>query len=352
LEGQVAVIGSGVLSPEERADIVDALFDSSMYRADQDSFMLYPARQLPSFLEKNVVPEKAVDANPLLRALLESGDQTVVTAGPDGLVRFDADFAKQDHLETALDELAEVEEWSDLVAAHRDQTLDAYEHVFNHHAYTGRSGSMYGYEGIGSIYWHMVAKLAVAVQESAFEAVAAGAAPETIERLVGAFWRVRAGLGFNKTATEFGAIPIDPYSHTPGHAGAQQPGMTGLVKEELLTRPAEVGVRVDGGEIHFDQLFLRGLELVTEGETWQLLDTTLGGITIDLSPGSLGTTLCQVPIVLSRTDGDAQIEIEFADGTTRLQPGSSLDAETSSDVFGRTGSVAKVTARVPSGPND
>ena len=31
--------------------------------------------------------------------------------------------------------------------------------------YTGRSGAMYGYEGLGCIYWHMVAKLLLAVQE-------------------------------------------------------------------------------------------------------------------------------------------------------------------------------------------
>ncbi len=34
------------------------------------------------------------------------------------------------------------------------------------HEFTGRSSTMYAYEGIGSIYWHMVAKLLVAIQES------------------------------------------------------------------------------------------------------------------------------------------------------------------------------------------
>ena len=32
----------------------------------------------------------------------------------------------------------------------------------------------------------------------------------------------------------YGAFPTDPYSHTPGGKGAQQPGMTGQVKEDLL----------------------------------------------------------------------------------------------------------------------
>ncbi len=38
----------------------------------------------------------------------------------------------------------------------------------------------------------------------------------------------------------YGAIPTDPYSHTPGFAGAQQPGMTGPVKEDIC-RLGELG---------------------------------------------------------------------------------------------------------------
>ena len=47
--------------------------------------------------------------------------------------------------------------------------LDIYENVFNHKVYTGRSGNMFAYEGIGSVYWHMVSKLLLAVQEIFFK---------------------------------------------------------------------------------------------------------------------------------------------------------------------------------------
>ncbi|CAN0044150.1 unnamed protein product, partial [Discosporangium mesarthrocarpum] len=43
------------------------------------------------------------------------------------------------------------------------------------------------------------------------------------------------------------AFPTDPYSHTNRH-GAQQPGMTGQVKEEIVTRFGELGVRIEGGQ--------------------------------------------------------------------------------------------------------
>ena len=52
-----------------------------------------------------------------------------------------------------------------------------------------------------------------------------------------------------RATAEFGAIPTDCYSHTPAHAGAQQPGMTGQVKEEILTRFGELGLRVEDGRL-------------------------------------------------------------------------------------------------------
>ena len=131
-------------------------------------------------------------------------------------------------------------EFEQLADAHGPATLDLYEQVFNHHAFTGRSSTMFAYEGIGSVYWHMVAKLLVAVQEVILEGPAATDAA-SLRELVRLYDRVRDGLGFNRSAAQYGAFPTDPYSHTPAHAGAQQPGMTGQVKEELLTRWAELG---------------------------------------------------------------------------------------------------------------
>jgi hypothetical protein len=347
LEGQVAVLDSGMLSAEERADVIDALFSSAMYRADQRSLMLYPVRHLPSFLGKNVVPPDAVAANPLLERLLEAGDRSVIVTDVDGRHRFNPDFSNRDDLETALDRLAGEPRWSSLVTSHRGATLETYEEVFRHHTYTGRSGSMYGYEGIGSIYWHMVAKLLVAVQESVVAARADQAPPATVGRLVDAYWRVRSGLGFNKTAEEFGAIPLDPYSHSPAHAGAQQPGMTGLVKEELLTRMLEVGVRIEGGEIVFDPVLLRRSELLPEPERWTFYDLGLEPRDLDLDAGSLGMTLCQVPVVVTLTTGDARVEIVDADGVSTVRPGLRVDPGTSAAVFARSGEVARIIAHLP-----
>ena len=40
---------------------------------------------------------------------------------------------------------------------------------------------------------------------------------------------IAAGLTVTVEDSPVRAIPIEPYSHSPAHAGAQQPGMTGQV---------------------------------------------------------------------------------------------------------------------------
>jgi hypothetical protein len=128
---------------------------------------------------------------------------------------------------------------------------------------------MFGYEGLGCIYWHMVAKLLLAVQERVFEAADAKA-PE-LPALKDFYRRVRDGLGYRKDAAAYGAFPADPYSHTPGQGGAQQPGMTGQVKEEILTRWGELGLRVRAGRVHFNPVLLDASEIAEDGElvfTW------------------------------------------------------------------------------------
>jgi len=160
LEGQVAALSSGAVDANEAADVLNALFASKVYRADQDSFMLYPDRQLPGFLERNTVPADRIDATPLLRTMLNAGDERIVHRDGDGCFRFNAEFTNRRDVEAMLDVIgAEF----DADSAARRAVLKLYESVFNHKAFTGRSGTMFGFEGLGSIYWHMVAKLLLTI---------------------------------------------------------------------------------------------------------------------------------------------------------------------------------------------
>lgn len=342
LEGQVAVLSTGRLDAATAAGLIDSLYASDLYRKDQNSFLLYPNRPQPGFFEKNDVPAADAESISLLKAMLDAQDTRIVERDAAGRVRFHGDFAKAGDLAAALDKLAADEHYQDLLPGSRQAVLELYEEVFNHRAFTGRSGAMYGYEGLGSIYWHMVSKLLLATQESYFQAIASGASADEIQKLAEAYYRVRGGLSFNKTAREYGAFPTDPYSHTPGHRGAQQPGMTGQVKEEVLTRLSELGVRIDDGQVVFRPTLLRSREFLEEETPWEMVDARSETQRLTLPAGSLGFTYAQVPIVLHRGEGAASIRLQMADGALAELPGDALDTAHSAMLFDRTGGIARI----------
>jgi hypothetical protein len=341
LEGQVAVLSSGSISPRAACTLLDTLFKSDIYRADQRSFMLYPDRKLPGFFDKNRVAQQDVLAIPLLARMLQDGDERILSRDAEGTCRFSADFRNAGDLERRLEALEP--EYGDAVAAARDDLLKLYEKVFNHRAFTGRSGAMFGFEGLGSIYWHMVSKLLLAIQENFFAARDVGADEDTCSRLASLYYAVRDGIGFNKTPAEYGAFPMDPYSHTPKHAGAQQPGMTGQVKEEVLTRFGELGVRVREGKVDFEPGLLRPVEFSREPRSFRYLDVRGDWQEIDLPAGALAFTWCQVPVVyrLGETNAPAlTLVLEY--GRTEASRKPSLSESMSAELFQRSGHIRQI----------
>ena len=342
LEGQVAVLSAGAISPDETVAILEALFDSDVYRADQKSFMLYPDRELPGFLEKNRVATDRVDSIPLLKTMLERNDQRVIVRDADGVYRFSADFTNAADLNAELDAVAN--DYGNAVDDAREPLLALFEQVFNHKAFTGRSGTMFGFEGLGSIYWHMVAKLMLAVVENFFAAQDGGADPATCKRLGQLYYRVREGIGFNKTPSEYGAFPTDPYSHTPGHSGAKQPGMTGQVKEEILCRFGELGVRVNEGAVSFEPALIRAREFVSEPKTFFYLDVDGNWQDLAVPTSALAFTWCQLPIVyMLDDDAEPSLTITRDDGSQETQSLLVLSSDDSVELFTRSGRIRQIT---------
>ncbi len=345
LEGQVAALSSGAVPAAEAVDVLAALYQSAIYRADQHSFMLYPDRELPGFLERNRVPEERAMSIPLLRDMLRTGDTRILLRDADGDIRFNADFRNAGDVRATLDEVSA--DLGDAVVAARRDTLNLYESVFNHRAFTGRSGTMFGYEGLGSIYWHMVSKLLLAVAENFVTALEDGADAATVQKLGDLYYRIRKGIGFNKTPLEYGAFPVDPYSHTPKHAGARQPGMTGQVKEEILTRLIELGVRVHDGAVSIEPALLRRREFADAARSFCYLDVDRNWQTLDLPGASLAFTWCQVPFVYVLDDAaESRLQIETDDGKTESFASPTLSRDLSACVFERTGRIRKVTVTV------
>ena len=342
LEGQVAALSSGAIAPAQAADVLETLFESDMYRADVRTFMLYPDRPLPGFLEKNRIPAQQFESIPLLKQMVERRDDSIVLRDEDGCYRFSSDLRNRGDLIARLDDLAPV--YGDAPQHARQPLLGLYEQVFNHKAFTGRSGTMFGYEGLGCVYWHMVSKLLLVVQENFFAALTEGADEETCHRLGQLYYRVREGLGFNRTPGEFGAFPTDPYSNTPKHAGAQQPGMTGLVKEEVLTRFGELGVRVSEGAVNFELALLRAREFVASPQTFRFLDVDGQWQELTVPESGLAFTWCQVPFVYRLDDSVPEPAVTFSldDGSHRTLTGPILPTELSTELFVRSGRVRQV----------
>ncbi len=345
LEGQVAALSAGAIAPADAAAVIEALFASSVYRADQRSFMLYPDRPLPGFLEKNRIPPDSVQAIPVLRRMLAAGDGRIVVRDVDGCFRFNADFSNVGDLDDRLDKLVQV--YGDELESARENLRMLFETVFHHQAFTGRSGTMFGFEGLGCIYWHMVSKLLLAVQENYFSALETGADEDTCRQLARLYYRVREGLSFNKTPAEYGAFPTDPYSHTPKHAGARQPGMTGQVKEEILTRFGELGIRVSAGAVHFRPQLLRAREFVAAAQQFRYLDIDGKWQRLPVPAAGLAFTWCQVPIVYRLDDrADPSATLELADGTQRVLSTLALPAADSAELFRRSGRIRQITVTI------
>ena len=135
---------------------------------------------------------------------------------------------------------------------------------------------------------------------------------------------------------------MDPYSHTPAHAGARQPGLTGQVKEDILCRIGELGVWVREGTISFEPRLLRRAEFLTEPGVFEYFELSGASRRLPLPAGSLAFTYCQVPVVyqLNQPSG---ITVRYADGSQESGRELRLDAATSRSILERAGMVSLVT---------
>lgn len=345
LEGQVAVLSSGFVKGEEALEVLEAMRKSSLFRPDQYSYVLYPNKQLPGFLERNVIPQRVAENSAFIQQLMAEGNGQIVEKDALGHYHFSGTFKNVNDLEEALDQLAEDEKYRNQVQQNRQEMLDLFEHVFNHKAFTGRSGTFYAYEGLGSIYWHMVSKLLLAAQECCLETIRKEEDPVLVGRLLDHYYEIQAGIGVHKSPELYGAFPTDPYSHTPMHRGAQQPGMTGQVKEDVIVRLKELGVVIDKGKIAFHPCLLKQEEFLSDAERFTFLDANGKDLPIEVNEGQLFFSYCQVPVVYVMSDS-ARIVIACFDNSSYEIDGNTLSEEWSASVFRREGRIRQITVYI------
>ncbi len=326
LEGQVAVLESGALSDREALALVRAIRASGLYRADQHTYILYPDRELPPFLARNTLAGPPPVTDPRLFVMDRHGRW-----------HFQADLATLADVERVLEATGTDD-------ATRAAVVDLWEATFRHREFTGRSGTFFMFEGLGSIFWHMVSKYRIAVQAASLRA----GDPDVARELALAYDEICDGLGSRKTPALFGAFPIDTYSHSPAHLGAQQPGMTGQAKEDILARFGELGAEAVAGRLRFAPRLLRRSEFTDAPHQFGYL--ALGGTpeTWDLPAGSMAFTSCQVPVCYRLGDVPS-IELERRDGGLETVAGHELGFEASAAIFRRRGIYRRVSVTIPPG---
>ncbi|MFL2594547.1 MAG: hypothetical protein ACJ0PV_03065 [Flavobacteriaceae bacterium] len=340
LEGQVAVLSSGYLSPAQADEVLNQMRKSKLYREDQNSYILYPNKDLPRFFEKNNVPKEAVESSPLLKALIAEDNKQIIQKDCDGVCHFNGNFRNAYSLQTAISELPA--QYDSMVAAEKDKLIHLLEDLFDHKSFTGRSGTFFGFEGLGSIYWHMVSKLALAVQEVLWQSIHKQSDSKVTESLRKHYYAVVDGIGAHKTPKAYGAFPTDPYSHTPAGRGAQQPGMTGQVKEDILCRWGEFGVYAQGGKLFFDSSIVRTDEYLEEQNEFGFYNVNNKKQTLTIPKQALCFTYCQVPIVYHKESNYNGIELVLSNGEKKKIDQYHLDAVDAANLFSRNGKISQI----------
>ncbi|MEN8248687.1 MAG: hypothetical protein ABFS32_07125, partial [Bacteroidota bacterium] len=145
----------------------------------------------------------------------------------------------------------------------------------------------------------------------------------------------------NKSPDLYGAFPTDAYSHTPGNAGVQQPGMTGQVKEDIISRWAELGVVVKDGQITLNPVFLKKEEFIQENAIFSYFDINNQKQSIELMHGSLAFTYCQVPVIYKLAERE-NIEIVKSGNKVEVINNNTLSGTISKEIFNRSGLVKQV----------
>lgn len=318
LEGQVAVLSSGSLTAEEALELTKLLKESPLFVEDRNTYILYPNKELPLFWEKNNFTFDKIQMLSAAKKMSDKGDRGIFTCEDknpvsSSLCHFNADFKNVDFMEEAF-KTVDMKNPGLLSSEDKDGFRKVYEEIFNHTSFTGRSGTFYAYEGLGSVYWHMVAKLMVAVQE-----YIPLADEKTGKGIIDAYYGIRSGIGFNKTPSEYGAFPTDPYSHTPEGQGAKQPGMTGQVKEEIITRWSELGMEIENGCLSFNPFYLQSKEF---------------------ADGKLSFTRFGINFSYEKSEA-SKVVVKFVDREETFE-GNKLNCNVSRQIFNRCKDIEKV----------
>jgi hypothetical protein len=123
--------------------------------------------------------------------------------------------------------------------------------------------------------------------------------------------------------------------------------MTGQVKEQILLRWGELGVRPHRGRLCFAPTLLKRSEVFDRAHTWRWLDHRGAWQEDHLPPGALAFTFCHTPVVYTFGDHAPAITVLAADGLRAPVSGHELDRDRARRIFRRDRDVIRLEVELP-----
>jgi hypothetical protein len=120
--------------------------------------------------------------------------------------------------------------------------------------------------------------------------------------------------------------------------------MTGQVKEDILSRLKELGLKVEDGTIAFsDHMLNWEEEAVIKEEQFEFIQLDGSSQEITVPVGGLLFSFCQIPIVYTKKGAKGtEIKVSFKDGKSELIKGNVVSSEICEAVFKRKGTVSSI----------
>jgi hypothetical protein len=120
--------------------------------------------------------------------------------------------------------------------------------------------------------------------------------------------------------------------------------MTGQVKEDILTRNAELGLAVADGRLRFDPSLLKKSAFLTRPSAFEYVDLHGHPQSLALQAGMLAFTVCQAPVVYTLADADRVRVYKREAGAVSVKEvkGLALDEADSRLLFERAGVVERI----------
>ena len=117
--------------------------------------------------------------------------------------------------------------------------------------------------------------------------------------------------------------------------------MTGQVKEDILSRLTELGVRVAKGQLGFDPCWLEECELLQEDSSLEFMNLQDEFVEIALPAGSFAYTICQTPIVYHQAP-DSRLVVSHFGAEPEERQGLMLTLDETKSLFSRTGKICRI----------